>query len=367
MLKIRNALTASPLPTIKDFKDNKLINGFKPSPDRGFSADACRLWEKYFGFLFEKSEFGINLQKKLEEFTDAKDEKHPLKKLHRFLKENDDKVNNENLLKLLLVRPDDPDIGFYLDKIPKKLSKECKKRIEKIFDYGSATKTESFKEFVYLLGVSVCPYCGRAFTTTAEINRGKFYRTNQIDHFIPKAQFPHLALSIWNLIPVCASCNHTKRDRSYKDLPYPYAEGMGDLYRFNLGVTRSLDYMISFKTGVGWEPKLVEYRIGDDSEDELLRKLKSEAEMLHIEELYSSHADYVQDICLQRMIFNDAYIDEIYEKFRVHFNSKADVRRLLYMKSIDSEKIGSSPLDKLARDIDMQIDDLIKKSREDWF
>lgn len=360
MLRIRNALTESPQPTVADFDDKDLSKGFKPKKERGFSADARRLWEKYFGFLFASD--GIGLYDKLKEFTKAEAIESRLQALNEFLKIDDDKVNNENLLKLLLVRPDDSKIDEYLQKVEEESDLE---NVKRIFNYSTATQKASFKEFVYRLGVSVCPYCGRAFTTTAKLKRGAFHRTNQIDHFIPQAKHPHLALSIWNLIPSCASCNLTKSKQDFKNLPYPYAEGFGDLYRFNFDVTKSLDYMIEFGTSEDWKPSLTEYENGDDSEVELLRKLKYEAQMLHIEELYSSHANYVRDICLQRMIFNDAYIDEMLENFKGYFKSREEVRRLLYMKSIDSDKIGSMPLDKLTRDIDMQIEALIKKSRLD--
>lgn len=362
MLRIRNVLTESPQPTVADFDDKDLSKGFNPMKERGFSADALRLWEKYFEFLFASD--GIGLHDKLKKFTKAEAIKSRLQALNEFLKIDDDNVNNNNLLKLLLVRPDDSQIDEYLQKVKKKSDLE---KVKRIFNYSTATKKDSFKEFVYLLGVPVCPYCGRAFTTTAKLKRGAFHKTNQIDHFIPQAKYPHLALSIWNLIPSCASCNLAKRDKDFKNLPYPYAEGFGDLYRFNFDVTKSLDYMIEFGTSVDWKPSLTEYRNGDDSEVELLSKLKNEAQMLHIEELYSSHANYVRDICLQRMIFNDAYIDEMLEKYSEHFKSRAEIRRLLYMKSIDSDKIGSMPLDKLTRDVDMQIDELIKKSRTNSF
>lgn len=364
MLRIRNVLTESPQPTVDDFVD--LSKGFELKTERGFSADARRLWEKYFEFLAKGGKYNL-LRRLKRKLTKAEAGMCGIDDLYKFLMKKDGEINNENLLELLLVRPDDTDMEDYLKLIPKNPSKECKEKLKWIFNYSTATKKASFKEFVYLLGVPVCPYCGRAFTTTAKLKRGAFHKTNQIDHFIPQATYPHLALSIWNLIPSCASCNLTKSNEDFKNLPYPYAEGFGDLYRFNFDVTKSLDYMIEFGTSEDWKPSLTEYGNGDDSEVELLRKLKIEAQMLHIEELYSSHANYVRDICLQRMIFNDAYIDEMLENFKGYFKSREEVRRLLYMKSIDSDKIGSMPLDKLTRDIDMQIDELIKKSGSNWF
>lgn len=63
------------------------------------------------------------------------------------------------------------------------------------------------------LGVEVCPYCGRQFIHTV-ITAGKKGASVDVkliraefDHYIPKAKFPMFALSFYNLIPSCHFCN----------------------------------------------------------------------------------------------------------------------------------------------------------------
>jgi hypothetical protein len=58
---------------------------------------------------------------------------------------------------------------------------------------------------------TVCPCCNRNFTHTVHINNKGIGRP-ELDHFIAKSEFPMFALSFYNLIPVCHSCNHAKRD-----------------------------------------------------------------------------------------------------------------------------------------------------------
>ncbi len=41
---------------------------------------------------------------------------------------------------------------------------------------------------------------------------GKGLAKFQFDHFYPKDKYPYFSLSLYNLIPSCANCNHRKRN-----------------------------------------------------------------------------------------------------------------------------------------------------------
>lgn len=63
--------------------------------------------------------------------------------------------------------------------------------------------------FAENLGLKVCPYCGRSYIiTTKPIQKGKEVKVHpQLDHFLPKSQYPFLALNFYNMIPCCTLCN----------------------------------------------------------------------------------------------------------------------------------------------------------------
>jgi len=63
------------------------------------------------------------------------------------------------------------------------------------------------------IGMKTCPYCNRQHTFT--IYRGKEIRP-QFDHFYPKSKYPFFALSFYNLVPICPTCNHLKKDKTEK-------------------------------------------------------------------------------------------------------------------------------------------------------
>lgn len=61
-------------------------------------------------------------------------------------------------------------------------------------------------QFVADMNLMVCPYCGRQRINVASLP-GKRPSKPPIDHFLPKRKYPFLAVSLYNLIPCCTTCN----------------------------------------------------------------------------------------------------------------------------------------------------------------
>ena len=64
-------------------------------------------------------------------------------------------------------------------------------------------------DFVKKLGIRICPYCGRAYIYRVEKNGkdGVVSVKPQLDHFLPKSDYPFLGMNFYNLIPCCTQCN----------------------------------------------------------------------------------------------------------------------------------------------------------------
>lgn len=59
-------------------------------------------------------------------------------------------------------------------------------------------------EFIKNIGLESCPYCNRSYIYT--LGRNRMIKP-EIDHFYPKDIYPLLAISYFNLIPSCPTCN----------------------------------------------------------------------------------------------------------------------------------------------------------------
>ena len=57
-------------------------------------------------------------------------------------------------------------------------------------------------QFIVDTGLCICPYCSEEGIEPTNNTK------KQIDHFLPKRQYPFLAMSYYNLIPSCETCNH---------------------------------------------------------------------------------------------------------------------------------------------------------------
>lgn len=63
--------------------------------------------------------------------------------------------------------------------------------------------------------VHVCPYCAIG-------------ETGELDHFMPRSDFPALALCRLNLVPVCGKCNRMKLNKSSDEFVHPYYQQIQD-------------------------------------------------------------------------------------------------------------------------------------------
>ncbi|MFX8327742.1 hypothetical protein ABTL71_18955, partial [Acinetobacter baumannii] len=80
-----------------------------------------------------------------------------------------------------------------------------------------------------------CPYCNRSYIYY--ISRRKEIKP-QIDHFFPKSKYPFLAMSFYNLIPSCQTCNGF----GAKEEKDPLTEGLINPY-----LLKTTDFSFSYK------------------------------------------------------------------------------------------------------------------------
>lgn len=92
----------------------------------------------------------------------------------------------------------------------------------------------------YHEAIRFCPYCNAAPIYYYDNAAGTSERKNPFDHFFPKSVFPFLALSLYNLIPVCDRCNREKADR-FAPIAYPHLDDLNQLLVFRPMITSISD------------------------------------------------------------------------------------------------------------------------------
>ncbi len=281
------------------------------------------------------------------------------KELYKFLYEgieNDSlHVNRENLHTLLTIpmnelHTDEYNLDFQIMDPEKEL-------LNHIFRYDVFASKKEVSKLLKLFDVEVCPYCNRTFITTLEKSEGSLRA--QIDHYKSKSKYPHLALSIMNMIPSCGQCNHMKSDEDISVL-YPYAEEMGDSWVFNTQPQGSIMYLTGNPTEK--DRFRIVGRNRNEQEVEYSKRLQNSLNVFELEDLYNSHKEYVLDLFRQRYVFGEDYLLSLCDRFPKLFHDLTDVKNMLYLSDIRKENWGKRPLSKLTHDIDEEISRLGKRN-----
>ena len=89
--------------------------------------------------------------------------------------------------------------------------KEIYEKIKKLFNYSDKYQSKVLTPFfTENFNFRTCFYCNKDFITNFKKEKNELVSTFQLDHFYDKGTYPYLALSFYNLIPSCPTCNSSK-------------------------------------------------------------------------------------------------------------------------------------------------------------
>jgi hypothetical protein len=215
----------------------------------------------------------------------------------------------------------------------KRIYKILRKDIfEKEYDNWCNRKIYGAYTFVDKLGLKTCPYCNRNYTFVINEDSGKLRA--EIDHFYPKAIYPFLAMSFYNLIPSCPTCNHTKKDKVNLDLINPYETKKNDF---------KLTYIPNDINFSNIEKEKYDY---EDFEIKFIKN-NPNIEIFKLDELYKQHKDIVLDLLIKKVYYPKSYIEEL-SGFGF---SEEEIYRYLLSNYKKDEDLHKRPLSKLIKDI----------------
>ena len=208
---------------------------------------------------------------------------------------------------------------------------------------STTTDTSIAYKLVENLGIKTCPYCNRNYISF--VNKKRKTRP-QLDHFYPKAIYPFLACSFYNLIPSCSACNHMKSDDdSYKDekdgnLVHPYNVKDSDFtfsYSFdNLDILKSID------------EKNIKFEDEKKIKITLDRKYEKNNDYFQLETIYQNHKDIVIELILKEINYPKSYINELIKN---GFGTEEEIYRFIFSNYLKIDDLHKRPLSKLTRDI----------------
>ena len=259
---------------------------------------------------------------------------------------------------------------FYKEYLPDELFKYANL-------YGEGQKIDEKEKWnrhklLSLMGIEVCPYCQRNYISNyaenndkkceeednKKVEEKKFEENNDekttatLDHFYPKADYPFLALSLYNFVPSCQVCNSIfKGDADTCDSIYPYEEGFDEL-GVKFKTSKEVIYEIlgekNFDFSVEIDCKNIE-----DKEKE--NKVKNSIKNLGLDKVYEkSHNQYIQNLLYTVEKYPENYLEACGEMFENDNDKKKQLEK--YFKDIVKEPYrkrieNGEPLAKLTKDI----------------
>jgi hypothetical protein len=193
------------------------------------------------------------------------------------------------------------------------------------------------------LNVNTCPYCNINSTyTIIEEEKNKIVRP-EFDHFLDKATYPILSLSIYNLIPSCHQCNSNLKGTkpfNLNEYIHPYVDDLDKEMKFNLKLLDSKFYYSI--DGFDIECKNINKSV----------KVKNHLEIFKIEERYKYLKDIILELIQKKYMYDESYLDELTKKYEgTLFKNKEDLMRLVSGGYISEDEINKRPLSKLIKDI----------------
>jgi hypothetical protein len=236
-----------------------------------------------------------------------------------------------------------------------RLNKETKTKIVKAlfpeyidmlqcFDYGFLSDDQRHK-LINNIGLRVCPYCNMNYIINYIFEK-KEKSTGDLDHFYYKNKYKEYSLCLFNFIPSCPICNSRFKlavDMKRNEYTYPYEDSFEEKAKFQ--IVNLVEAIVVDKIPI---IKLNIYN--DDSE-----KVSNSIKIFKTDELYKTHVDYAKQLLQKSMIYNDAYIEDLYKNNSNLFASIDEVKYLIFGTRLEEGDIANISLGKLRMDLLQQL------------
>ena len=207
--------------------------------------------------------------------------------------------------------------------------------------HGYENRDFSKLEFIKRINIDTCPYCNRNYiyylSKSSEIKP-------QIDHFFPKSIYPSFALSYYNLVPSCQTCNgfgaKEEKDPITEGLVNPYLLS-NDNFKFTYKI-KSINFI---------NPLADKYSI----EVLFKNKIPGHINVFKLDKLYSEHSDHVLELIIKSKIsYSEKYKEYLSSYTGFDFNENEIDRMILGNYSKENE-LHKRPLTKLYQDIGKEL------------
>lgn len=234
-------------------------------------------------------------------------------------------------------------------------SEDNRKFVEHVFNYDSYIKQNQEMSYAlaHLMDVNTCTYCNRQYTLTVDdVDENGTVAEHLIrpefDHWFSQVDYPDLALSYYNLIPACHTCNSNLKNKQEMDLEHyihPY-------------IDRRTGFRFSYvPTSDGYA---VDIERESDVDDSYYEKVENTLKLFKLPQIYGAHSGLELNELLELAAENHPdYITTLVKDVTAKLGvNEADAYRILFGVEVEEENYLKRPMSKFKSDV-------MRKIRED--
>ncbi|WP_346876830.1 HNH endonuclease [Clostridium sp. UBA5712] len=214
-------------------------------------------------------------------------------------------------------------------------------------------RNSQMPKIIHALDVHSCPYCNRNFIDV--YYKGDGLKPNKfngdIDHYFAKSRYEYLALSIYNLIPSCKTCNQEKgRNIQEKIHFHPYMDSHR-IYRFKTNFDLDEDVItIDYLYGLSEKFNIEVFDYIDEINAD---SIKESVETFHLEDKYKNMISLAQQTIRKAYIYNNGYLKDFANLYSDILNEK-EIIKILF--DYEEEGFLNKPLSKFKYDLMKEFD-----------
>lgn len=293
------------------------------------------------------------INNKIDIFDDSKDKslqeiftKFKEKKIDEF----DVIFQNKDLENILTLNQDE-----IINILEKNKNKSSLKKLKYIFDYDKF-QSEITKFFTDNFDFRTCFYCNKDFITN--FNEKKEVSTFQLDHFYDKGTYPYLALSFYNLIPSCPTCNSSKIKGSKNTFEHDSKVGKFKIEKCLKPNDEKFDFhqKVKFKLLLDDSCKNLHIKSKEDIDITLKEQFSDMydkyIDIFKLNERYKAHRDIVFDMIQKAELYPQSRLKELENLTGIPFQQiKKDIFNLID----ESEDLSKQPFSKLIVDMSKEL------------
>lgn len=228
--------------------------------------------------------------------------------------------------------------------------------IKDCFDYETYSKSEKPYTTLLKINYNTCPYCNRQYVHTyvsLEPEPGRMRAT--LDHFYSKSDYPYLALSLYNLIPSCYSCNSSlklAKKFTTKTHIHPYANSFDNIVKFSINFKKIADaqeYIAKFYENPDYLEIDFNYLVDIDSDD--YTRAEGNISAFHLKNIYNFHKDQVIELLQKFVLLSSGYPQDVASRYPKLFNDENDIKRMIVGNYLENDKFHKRPFSRLISDL----------------